>query len=95
MDWGLQSYFRVLYALTLTASGASWSRRAAFLLPGSGGVAVAAGALSLAIGIDIGYRGLESGFHDLADVGYQLLALVFVVGILVTELGFRAPAASR
>ena len=93
-DWGVQSYFRVLYALTLTLLGVAvaLSRLFAAWL---GWVAVAAGVLSLAIGIDIGYRGLESGFHDLADVGYQLLALVFVVGILVTELRFRAPAASR
>ncbi len=84
----------MLYALTLTLLGVAVavSRLFAAWL---GWVAVAAGVLSLAIGIDIGYRGLESGFHDLADVGYQLLALVFVVGILVTELRFRAPAASR
>jgi hypothetical protein len=88
-DWGLQSYFRVMYAVTLTLLGVAVavSRLFAAWL---GWVAVAAGVLSLAIGIDIGYRGLESGFHELADLGYQLLGLVFVVGILVTELGFRA-----
>ena len=51
-----------------------------------GWVAVAAGSLSLAIGIDIAYRGSETEFDELSSVAYQLLVRVFVVGILVAEL---------
>jgi peptidoglycan/LPS O-acetylase OafA/YrhL len=51
-----------------------------------GSVAVAAGLLSLAIGIDIAYRGSETEFYELTSVGYQLLVLVFVVGILIAEV---------
>lgn len=92
IEWGVQSYFRVLYGLTLILMGVAV---AVSRLLGSwlGWVAVVAGVLSLAIGIDVGYSGLESGFQDVVGVGFQLLVLVFVVGILVTELRRRVPTA--
>lgn len=91
-EWGLQSYFAVLYGLTLILLGVAIA--VSRLLGGwLGWVAVVAGVLYLAIGIDVGYRGLESGFHDVGGVGSQLLVVVFVVGLLVTELRRGVPAA--
>jgi hypothetical protein len=94
IDWGVQSYFRVLYGLTLILLGVAI---AVSRLLGNwiGWVAVVAGVLSLAIGIDVGYSGLESGFQDVVGVVFQLLALAFVVGILVTELRRRRVPAAR
>ena len=94
MEWGVQSYFHMMYGVTVILLGAAVAVSRLF---GAwiGWVAVAAGVLSLAIGIDVGYRGLESGFHDVTSVGYQLLVLLFVVGILTTELRSRALPASR
>jgi hypothetical protein len=92
-EWGVQSYFHMTYGVTLILLGAAVAVSRLF---GAwiGWVAVAAGGLSLAIGIDVAYRGLESGFHDVTSVAYQLLVLLFVVGLLVTELRSRAPPAS-
>jgi hypothetical protein len=93
-EWGVQSYFHMMYGVTVILLGAAVAVSRLF---GAwiGWVAVAAGVLSLAIGIDVGYRGLESRLHDVTSAGYQLLVLLFVVGILVTELRSSASPASR
>ena len=93
-EWGVQSYFHMMYGVTLILLGAAVAVSRLF---GAwiGWVAVAAGGLSLAIGIDVAYKGSESGFNDVAGVGYQLLVLLFVVGLFVTELRSSAPRASR
>ena len=89
MVWGVQSFSYAVYGLTLVLLGVAVavSRRFGAWI---GSVAVAAGSLSLAIGIDIAYRGSETGFYELSSVAYQLLVLVFVVGILIAEVRPRA-----
>jgi hypothetical protein len=49
------------------------------------------GLLSIAIGVCVGYAGLESGFQDAAGLVFQLVVLVFVVGLLVAGHGDRDP----
>src|SRR5215212_7375068 len=82
IEWGLQSYFRVLLGV-------------AFLLLGSAGVVgrlvpswlgallAVGGLLSLAVGFSVAYAGLESGFQDAVGIALQLLILVFIVGLVV------------
>jgi uncharacterized membrane protein len=48
-----------------------------------GGLLVVAGLLSVAIGISVGYAGLESGFQDAIGIALQLVVLAFAVGVLV------------
>jgi hypothetical protein len=82
IEWGLQSYFRVLLGVAFLVLGtaAVMSR----LVPSwLGLVLVVAGLLSVAIGISVGYAGLESGFQDAVGVAFQLTVLVFIVGLLV------------
>ena len=87
--WGVQSFFYAVYGLTLALLGVAVavSRRFGAWI---GLVAVAAGSLSLAMGIDVAYRGSETEFYELTSVAYQLLVLVFVVGILIAEVRPRA-----
>jgi hypothetical protein len=88
IEWGLQSYFRVLLgvAFVLLGSAAVVSR----LVPSWLGVLlVVAGLLSFAIGISVGSAGLESGFQDAVGIAFQLVLVVFIVGLLV--VGRRAP----
>jgi hypothetical protein len=46
---------------------------------------VVGGLLSLAIGISVGYEGLESGFQDSVGIALQLIILIFSVGLLVVS----------
>ena len=87
--WGVQSFFYGVYSLTLVLLGVvvAVSRRFGAWI---GSVAVAAGLVALAIGIDVAYRGPETEFYEGASVAYQLLVLVFVVGILIAEVRPRA-----
>lgn len=94
IEWGLQSYFRVLLgvAFLLLGAAAVVSR----LVPTWLGVLlVVAGLLSLAVGFSVGYAGLESGFQDALGLAFQLAALAFAVGLFVTGLRHREPGASR
>jgi hypothetical protein len=45
---------------------------------------VVAGLLSLAVGVSVGYAGLESGFQDAVGIAFQLVVLAFAVGVFVT-----------
>jgi hypothetical protein len=83
--WGVRSFAYATYGLTLVLLGLAVgaSRRFGAWI---GSVAVAAGTLSLAIGIDVAYRGSETGFYALASVAYQLLVLAFIAGILIAEV---------
>ena len=88
IEWGLQSYFRVVLgvAFLLLGAAAVVSR----LVPTWLGVLlVIAGLLSLAIGISVAYAGLESAFQDAVGIAFQLALVVFVVGVLVAAR--RAP----
>jgi Domain of unknown function (DUF4386) len=90
-EWGLQSYFRVLLgvAFLLLGAAAVVSR----LVPSWLGVLlVVAGLLSLAVGVSVGYAGLESGFQDAVGIAFQLVVLVFIVGLLVVGRRSRGPA---
>jgi hypothetical protein len=88
LEWGVQSYFRVLLGLSLVLFGAAIV--ATRLVPRwLGWVAVLSGLLSVANGIDVGYNGLESGFQDVAIGASQLAILVFAVGVLVTGVRHR------
>ena len=90
-EWGIQGYFRVFLGLGLMLVGAAI---ATTRLLGSwlGWVAILAGALSVAVGIDVGYAGLESGFQDVAGLAHQILLVVFVIGVLVAGLRSRGGA---
>ncbi|GAB2745698.1 hypothetical protein [Streptomyces bullii] len=83
LEWGFQSYFRILLGLTLALFGAAIlvTRQ----IPGWLGLtACAAGACSLVFGVDVGYSGLASGLQDVLGVAIFILVLVFAVGVLVS-----------
>jgi hypothetical protein len=89
-EWGLQSYFRVLLgvAFMLLGAAAVVSR----IVPRWLGVLlVVGGLLSAAIGFSVGYEGLESGFQEPVGVAFQLVILVFIVGLLVVSRRSREP----
>jgi Domain of unknown function (DUF4386) len=96
LEWGLQSYFRVLLGVVflLVGSAAVVSR----LVPSwLGAVLAVGGLLSLAIGFSVAYAGLESGFQDAVGIALQLVVLIFIVGLLVVgrrARGLGTPAAS-
>jgi hypothetical protein len=82
IEWGLQSYFRVLLGVVFLLLGAATvvSR----LVPSwLGWLLVVGGLLSLGVGISVGYAGLESGLQDALGIAFQLVVLVFIVGLLV------------
>jgi hypothetical protein len=90
IEWGLQSYFRLVLgiAFLILGTAAVVSR----LVPTWLGVVLAVGGLlSLAIGVSVGYAGLESGFQDAVGVAFQLVVLVFIVGLLVVGRRTREP----
>lgn len=92
LEWGIQSYFRILLGATLALFGVAIAL-SHFVPRWLGWVAVLGGALSIAAGIDIGYQGLASGFQDAAVPVFQLSLLVFGVGVLVA--GVRETAAAE
>jgi len=90
IEWGLQSYFRVLLggAFLLLGAAAVVSR----LVPTWLGVLlVVAGLLSVVVGVSVGYAGLESGFQDAVGIVLQLVVLVFIGGLLVAGRRAREP----
>ena len=91
-EWGLQSYLRIMLgaALLLLGAAAVLSR----LVPTWLGVLlVIAGVLSLIAGGAVAYAGLESGFQDAVGIAFQLVVLVFIVGLLL--VGRTSPRARR
>ena len=90
LEWGLQSYFRVLLgvAFLLLGTAAVVSR----LVPSwLGLLLLGAGLLSLAVGCSVAYAGLESGFQDAVGIVLQLVVLVFIVGLLAVARRAREP----
>jgi hypothetical protein len=88
-EWGLQSYFRILLgvAFLLLGAAAVVSR----LVPSWLGVLLGVGGLlSLALAFSVGYEGLDSGFQDPVGIAFQLVVLVFTVGLLVVGRQARA-----
>jgi hypothetical protein len=91
IEWGLQSYFRVVLGLAFLLLGAAVvvSR----LVPTWLGVLlVVGGLLSLTVGVSVGYAGLESGFQNAVGLAFQLVVLVFIVGLLVVGRRAAEPA---
>lgn len=87
LEWGIQSYFRLLLGLTFVLFGA------AILATGViagwlGWAAVVAGVLSTAIGVDVGYNGLASGLQDSLGIAFVVVVLAFAFGTLAA--GMRA-----
>jgi hypothetical protein len=88
IEWALQSYFRVLLAVTLLLLGAA--ALLGRLVPSWLGVLLAiTGLLSLALGFSVGYEGLESDFQGAVGIAFQIAVLAVAVGLLVT--GRRVP----
>ncbi len=92
-EWGLQSYFRVTLGLALLLFGATMLATRA-VAAWVGWMATLAGLISVAVGVDVAYSGLESAFQALAVPAFQLLMLVVGVGVLVSARGARAPVAA-
>ena len=89
LEWALQSYFRVSLGIAFLLLGAAIV--ASRLLPSwMGALLVVAGLLSWAIGVSVGYEGLDSGFQDAVALAFQVVVLVFIASVLV--VGRRAPA---
>jgi len=85
LEWGFQSYFRLLLGLTFVLFGAAIL--ASRLIAGwLGGAAVLAGILSLFIGLDVGYSGLASALQDLLGIAFLVVGLAFAVGVLAAGL---------
>ncbi|GAA4895346.1 hypothetical protein [Actinomycetospora straminea] len=85
LEWGLQSYFRMLLGVTLVLVGSALAR-AGFRPFWLAWLAAISGVLSLAVGVDVGYNGLEGAFQDLAAVASQAALLIFALGVLVVGL---------
>jgi len=93
LEWGFQSYFRVLLGLALVLFGAALIATR-LVAPWLGWLTIATGLLSAAIGVVVGYEGLENGFEVVASPVSQLALLVVAVGIFVTgrRAGYTAAA---
>jgi hypothetical protein len=89
LEWGFQSYFRVLLGFTFVLFGAAilTTRLVAGWL---GWAAICAGLFCAAIGVDVGYNGLASGLQDALSIAFLVVVLVFAFAILAT--GIRAGA---
>ena len=84
-EWGLQSYFRLLMGLTLALFGVA-VMRTALVARWLGAVATLGGVLYIATGVAVGHSGFEQ------PAGFQLLFVVFVVGVLVEGIRRRDAA---
>jgi hypothetical protein len=89
-EWGLQSYFRVTLGVALLLFGVTILTTRA-LAAWTGWVAVLAGLVSVAVGVDVAYSGLESSFQEIAVPGFQVVMLALAVGVLVSARGEREP----
>lgn len=81
LEWGFQSYFRVLLGLTFVLFGAA-ILHAGTVARWLGWAAVIIGLISAVVGVDVGYNGLESGLQDALGIVFLVVALAFAVGIL-------------
>lgn len=88
LEWGFQSYFRVLLGLSFLLLGAAIlaGRRVASWL---GWMSVLVGLTSVVIGVDVAYNGLESGLQDALSVAFLVLVLIFAFGVLTTGIRER------
>lgn len=88
LEWGFQSYFRVLLGISFLLFGAAIlaGRRVTGWL---GWAAVLVGLCSVVIGVDVGYNGLASGLQDALGLASLALVLIFAVGLLATGIRQR------
>jgi hypothetical protein len=88
LEWGFQSYFRLMLGLSFVLFGAAIlvGRLVAAWM---GWTAILAGAVSLAIGIDVGYSGLASNVQDILGITFLVVGLAFAVGLLSTGMRGR------
>jgi hypothetical protein len=87
-EWGAQSYFRLLLGAALLLFGAA-ILITRVLAGWVGWIAVLAGLVSVAVGVDVGYSGLDSGIQRIAVPAFQVLMLVFGIGVAVVARGRR------
>jgi hypothetical protein len=94
-EWGVQGYVHVLLGagLLLFGSAILTSR----LMPRwTGWVAVLAGILSVAVGVDLSYNGLESESRQMAWPAFQIVLSVFAIGVTIAAVaGHRRESAGR
>jgi hypothetical protein len=95
LEWGFQSYFRVLLGLTLLLVGAAMLAGRRVAARWLGWAALLGGLFSTAIGIDVGYNGLASELQDTLSIAFLLVVLVFAVGVLVTGMRGRSDSPPR
>jgi hypothetical protein len=82
LEWGFQSYFRILLGLSFALLG--WALLTARLVASSiGWAGIFAGLFSAAIGVDVAYSGLESDFQSIVGMALLVAVLVFSFGLLV------------
>ena len=86
-EWGLQSYYRLLLGLTFVLFGVAIARTGV-VSRWLGWIGVLGGLLNGAIGIAVGYTGLEQP----GDLVISLMFLIFVIGVLVDGLRRGEPA---
>ena len=94
LEWGMQSYFRVVLGLAFALTGAAilTGRLVAGWL---GWAAMLAGLCSVMIGVDVGYSGLASRLQDVLTLAFLIVALTFAVGPLVSGVRERGRHRSR
>lgn len=95
LEWGFQSYFRVLLGLAFLLVGAAMLVGRRVAAGWLGWAALFGGLFSAAIGIDVGYNGLASGLQDTLGIAFLLVVLVFAVGVLVTGMRGRSDVPPR
>ena len=93
-EWGAQSYFRLLLGAALLLFGAA-ILTTRVLAGWVGWLAVLGGILSVAVGVDVSYSGLDSVIQRIAVPAFQLVMLVFATGVVVAAARERVggPAA--
>ena len=94
LEWGIQSYFRVLLGVTFMLFGTAVLT--SHLVAGwLGWAAVLAGLFSVAIGVDVGYNGLASALQDALDMVFLVVIFVFAFGVFATGMRDRRRHAAR
>jgi len=81
-EWGAQSYFRLLLGAALLLFGAA-ILTTRVLAGWVGWLAVLAGILSVAVGVDVSYSGLDSAIQQIAVPAFQVIMLAFAIGVVV------------
>jgi hypothetical protein len=94
LEWGTQSYFRILLGLSCGLFGVAIV--AGRLVAGwLGWLAILAGVLCAAIGVDVGYSGLASPLQDVLNITFLVAVFVFAVGVLATGIRDRRQHTAR